>query len=72
MSTLVSSSGISPIQRPFARAKVGTFVLSRESGTYRTDFIACRLLRLVSQTLLTGSEPFDLAFLAKLHQLSAN
>ena len=57
-----SSSGISPIQRPFARAKVGTFVLSRESAHIGQTLLHAGA-KIGPLNSLTGSEPFDLAFL---------
>ena len=57
-----SSSGISPIQRPFARAKVGTFFLSRESAHIGQTLLHAGA-KIGPLNSLTGSEPFDLAFL---------
>src|SRR6266403_1840159 len=57
-----SSSGISPIQRPFARAKVGTFFLSRDSA-HRGQTLLHAGANIGPLNSLTGSEPLDLAFL---------
>src|ERR1700733_8831376 len=57
-----SSSGISPIQRPFARAKIGTFFLSRDSAHIEQTLLHAGA-KIGPLNSLTGSEPLDLVFL---------
>src|SRR6267154_1959995 len=57
-----SSSGISPIQRPFARAKVGTFFFSKEF-THIGHILLHLGTKIGPLNSLTGSEILVLAFL---------
>src|SRR6267154_4412435 len=57
-----SSFGISPIQRPFARARVGTFFFSKES-THIGQILLHLGTKISPLNSLTGSEPLVLAFL---------
>src|ERR1700729_2178556 len=57
-----SSSGISPIQRPFARARVGTFFFSSKSMHMGQTLLHLGA-KIGSLNSLTGSELLDLAFL---------
>src|SRR6202046_3620470 len=57
-----NSSGISPIQRPFARAKVGIFFLSRDS-THIGHALLQPCAKMGPLNSLTGSELLHLAFL---------
>src|ERR1700692_1820662 len=57
-----NSSGISPIQRPFARAKVGIFFFSRNS-THMGQTLLQPGARMGPLNSLTGSQLLHLAFL---------
>src|ERR1700677_2974016 len=57
-----NSSGISPTQRPFARAKVGIFFLSRDS-THIGHALLQPCAKMGPLNSLTGSELLHLAFL---------
>src|ERR1700692_3749684 len=57
-----NSSGISPIQRPFARARVGIFFLSRDSKHIEQTLVQPGA-RTGPLNSLTGSESLHLAFL---------
>src|ERR1700674_5952725 len=64
-----NSSGISPIQRPFARAKVGIFFFSRNS-THMGQTQLKPGARVGPLNSLTGSELLHLAFLVTRSILS--
>src|ERR1700676_5551766 len=64
-----NSSGIFPSQRPFARARVGTFFFSRDSMHMEQTLLqSCANMGPLNS--LTGSEPLHLAFLVTPSTLS--
>src|ERR1700690_3357671 len=64
-----NSSGISPTQRPFARAKVGNLFLSRDS-THMEQTLLQPGASMGPLNSLTGSELLHLAFLVTPSTLS--
>src|SRR6202044_4120638 len=64
-----NSSGISPTQRPFARARVGTLFFSRDS-THTGQTLLQSGAKIGPLNSLTGSELLHLAFLVTPSTLS--
>src|SRR6202020_1587393 len=64
-----NSSGIFPIQRPFARARVGTFFFSKDS-THMGQTLLQPGAKMGPLNSLTGSELLDLVFLVTPSTLS--